>query len=170
MSNITREQLVKELDASFLNVALEDIKRSSDIKTNTNLAAFILGSCFIEALAGFYCGQDDPNTRSGSGDRFRKFVRKYLSQYNANDLWDSLRCGLVHSYAEKGKYNFVNKKRWLHFQSDKNGRIIINDEDFVEDLEMAYKDFKKDIINDPTIFSSAKKRFEGFGIMRITVV
>ena len=168
MSAVTKEKLVEELDLCFLKIALDDIKRASDIDVNTTLAPFILGSCFVEALAGFYCGQEDPDAQ-GNGERFVKFVTKYLPQYNATNLWKSLRNGLVHSYAEKGKYSFTNKKSRLHFQTDPIGRKIINDENFVNDLETAYENFKKDILDqrDDGIFLKAKKRFDSFGLMKI---
>lgn len=163
---MTEEQLLEKLDSSFLKIALGDIKRASHIEVNTTLAVFILGSCLIEALAGFRFGQTRPDQK-GSGDRFRKFVKEYLGQYDEKDLWKSLRCGLVHSYAEKGKYIFVNKKPLLHFKKHKNGRLIVNDENFVKDLEAAYQQFKKSILNDGTIFLNAEKRLKSLGLMVI---
>ena len=68
---------MKELDSSFLEVALVDIDRA--LKENTNLAVFILGVCMIDALAGFYCGKEKP-TSEGNTDRFKIFVGKYLYQ------------------------------------------------------------------------------------------
>lgn len=167
MINIEREKLVKELDKAFISIALEDINRALHIDTNTTMAVFILGSCFIEALAGFYCEQTDPDLRNKSRDQFVKFVTKYLPQYNSQDLWHSLRNGLVHSYTDKGKYLYVNKKRDLHYSRHQNRALIINDEDFVEELKNAYGQFRDDILNDPDIFLKAKKRLDAFGVMHI---
>ena len=94
--NLTKEQLVEELDSSFLKVALEDMKRAIHPEVNTNLAVFILGVCLIDALAGFYGGKEEA-TSKGNCDRFKNFVKKYLPQYNSDDLYEA-RNGLLHSY------------------------------------------------------------------------
>ena len=167
MVNIEREKLVKILDEAFVSIALEDIKRALHIDTNTTMAVFILGSCFIEALGGFYCGQTNPNLRGKSQDQFVQFVTKYLPQYNPHDLWQSLRNGLVHSYTDKGKYLFVNKKRDLHHSLHQGRGLFINDENFVEELENAYKQFREDILNNNDIFFKAKRRFDAFGVTHI---
>jgi hypothetical protein len=168
MRNTEKEEIVKKLDEAFVSLALEDINRALHIKTNTTMAVFILGSCFIEALAGFYCGQTDPNLRGKSQDQFVKFVTRYLPKYKPLDLWQSLRNGLVHSYTDKGKYLYVNKKENLHhLQENQGGGLIINDENFVKELEIAYKQFKSDILSDPDIFSKVKQRFNSFGVMHI---
>lgn len=159
------KNLVEILDKAFISLALEDINRA--LNSNTNTAVFILGSCFIEALAGFYCGQTDPNLQGKSRDQFVQFVTKYLPQYNSQDLWKSLRNGLVHSYTDKGKYLFVNKKRELHCSRHQGRGLIINDENFAEDLANAYNQFRSEILNDPNIFLKAQQRFDAFGITHI---
>jgi len=171
-NDITKEQLVKELDSSFLKLAVEDMKRALD--ANANLAVFILGACFIEALAGFYFGQeykDDRKNYPKSGERFKGFVKKYLKQYNLNDLWRSLRCGLVHSYVVDGNYAFTNKKKNQHLKPTPNRKLkIVNDENFYDDLNNAYEKFKKDILADPKIFEKAKKRYNSLKIMKIDLI
>lgn len=163
--NITKEQLVEELNSSFSAVALEDIRRALDPNVNTNLAVFILGVCLIDALAGFYGGKEKPISK-GNKDRFKDFIRKYLGQYNPDDLWE-VRNGMLHSYAVE-KYAFVNKKSHFH-NKPTNGGKFINDENFYKDLETAYKSFRDDILtnSDPTIFINVKKRYKALGLMRI---
>ena len=167
MINIEKEELVKNLDKAFASIALEDIKRAVHIDTNTTMAVFILGSCFIESLAGFYCGQTDPNSYGKSKDQFVEFVTKYLPKYNPQDMWQSLRNGLVHSYTDKGKYLYVNKKRDLHHLQHQGRGLFINDENFVEELENAYEQFRYDVLNDPNIFLKTQQRFDAFGVMHI---
>lgn len=167
MNNLTKEQLVKELDSSFVEVALVDIDRA--LKENTNLAVFILGICMIDALAGFYGGKEK-TTSKGNRNRFKNFVRKYLSQYNADDLW-AVRNGLLHSYAVE-KYGFVNKKSHLH-DKPTNGGKFINDENFCGDLKSVYESFKKDILassEQDTIFINVKKRLDALKLMKIVEV
>lgn len=160
-----KEQLVKELDSSFLALALEDMKRAIDPKVNTNLAVFILGVCLIDALAGFYGGKEKP-TNEGNTGRFKNFVKKYLPQYNPDDLYE-VRNGLLHSYIVE-KYSFVDKKSHLHNQSANGGKFI-NDENFYSDLKTAYEHFKKDILSEPDggkILVNIKKRLP-MGLMKI---
>lgn len=167
MVNLTKEQLVKELDASFLDVALVDIDRA--LKENTNLAVFILGVCMIDALAGFYGGKEKPTSEGNTG-RFKTFVRKYLTQYNADDLWE-VRNGLLHSYAVE-KYSFVNKKRHFH-NKPTNGGKFINDENFCDDLKSAYENFKNEILagsEQDTIFMNIRKRLNALKLMKIVEV
>lgn len=171
-NNLTKRQLVKELDSSFVKLALEDIKRA--LEANTNLGVFILGACFIEVLAGFYFGQeyrDDRKNSPKNGERFKKFVKRYLNQYNANDLWKSLRCGLVHSYVVDGKYAFTNKKSDQHFKLTPNKKLrIINDQNFYSALKKAYRKFKKEILTKPKIFKRVHKRYNSLKIMRIGLI
>lgn len=167
MTTITKEQLVKELDSSFQEVALVDIERA--LNENTNLAVFILGVCMIDALAGFYGGKEKA-TSEGNTIRFKSFVQKYLPQYGADDLW-KVRNGLLHAYAVE-KYGFVNKKQYLH-DKPTNGGKFINDENFCSDLKSAYENFKKDILtsseHDP-IFVNSQKRLNALKLMRIKEV
>lgn len=169
--NITREQLLNILDSSFERIALVDMRRA--LEENTTMVVFILGSCFIEALSGFYFGQisrdDRENEKRGiprSGERFKGFVQRYLSEYNPEDLWNSLRCGLVHSYTDKGAYLFKNKDRALHHLKEFGDRLFINDEDFFASLEQAYMKFKLDILaeNNNELFLKAKRRLDALGL------
>lgn len=123
----------------------------------------------INALAGFYGGKEK-TTSEGNTDRFKNFVRKYLPQYNVDDLWE-VRNGLLHSYAVE-KYSFVNKKSYLH-DKPTNGGKFINDVNFCGDLESAYESFKKDILassEQDTIFINVKKRLNALKLMKIVEV
>lgn len=168
IKNITKKQLVEKLDASFVKVALEDIKRALD--ANTNLAVFILGTCFIDALAGFCYGKTKPND-SKDGHRFQNFVKKYKQQlhpYKPKTLW-AMRCGLSHSYST-GKFMFVNKKPQYHNKRSTKGRQIINDEDFYDALVLAYSQFKEDILTNKRRFAYARKRYNAPGLELMKIV
>ncbi len=164
---MTKEQLVKELDSSFLDVAIVDIERA--LGENTNLAVFILGVCMIDALAGFYGGKEK-TTNEGNSDRYKNFVRKYLAQYDSDDLWE-VRNGLLHSYVIEN-YSFVNKKSYLHNKFIYGGKFI-NDENFCSDLKTAYENFKKDILASSAqdeIFIRSEKRYKALKLMKISVI
>ncbi len=163
---ITKEDLVKILDESLFHLAYGDIERI--LPPNPNLAVFILGACFIDAMASFRFGVTKEMIKDGKiGERFKNFVKEYLPKYNADDLWDSLRCGLVHLYTAYGKYAFANKKRHFHHRKDNRGRTIINDEDFCEELKDVYEKLKDDILNNKEVYLNATKRLNSMGIMRI---
>lgn len=182
---ITKEQLVEELDRWLLGDisgknsggAYRDITRA--LEAGTDLAVFILGSCFIDAMAGFYCGVTEETMKKGSGDRFKKFSKRYLPQYYGIDLgkdfYESLRSGLVHNYVSYGKYAFVtynvalNNPRVKHLQaySGLEGKVIVIDRNFYEELLDAYKKFRSDILKNEEIFNNAKKRLNSLKIMKV---
>ena len=147
-----------------------DIERAS-ITGNAKLAGFILGACFIDAMASFHAGVDSETSKHGSGKRFISFVEKYLKTYEANKLWSDLRCGLVHSYAEGGTYAFTdNNKAGFHMNFTSKGKIILNLEDFCADLRKAYNTFRTDILSDNDSFLKAKHRFESMGLMMLVPI
>ena len=165
--SLTKEQLVRILDNYLFGWEYKDIERTS-IHGDAKLAGFILGACFIDAMAGFYVGIDKKSMRSGSGKRFKDFVKKYMPKYDAKKLYEDLRCGLVHSYAEGGSYVFTDaNKAGFHFNTTPRGKIILNLEDFLCDLREAYNRLRHSILNDNKIFSKAKKRYLSMHLMGI---
>lgn len=164
-TNITKEQLVETLDKYLFGWEYKDIERAS-LFGEAKLAGFILGACFIDAMAGFLAGVTKEKVSSGSSDRFKEFIRKYLPKYDSEKFWADLRCGLVHSYAEGGTYVFTDaNKAGFHFNSTSGGKIILNLEDFLSDLREAYKNFRNDILTDNAIFLKVKTRYESMGLM-----
>ena len=116
-------------------------------------------------MAGFYKGIDKEEAKRKSGSRFKDFVGEYLQQYDPQMLWEDLRCGLVHSYAEGGSYEFTHSQPQLHFKKSSRGRTILNLEDFLRNLREAYDRLRKDILFKKETFDRAKKRYESMGLM-----
>lgn len=165
MNDTTKEILVKTLDDSLFGWEYKQIEQASILGT-AKLAGFILGACFIDAMAGFYAGIDGEESKRGAGERFKQFVKKYLQKYDEEKLWEDLRCGLVHSYATGDTYAFTDaNKAGFHFNRTQQDRIILNLEDFCADLREAYKNFRNDILTYNDIFLKAKKRYESMGLM-----
>ncbi len=163
--DLSAAQLVGLLDKYLYGWAYKDIERASLLGT-AKLAGFILGACFIDAMASFYFGVDKEKAKTGSGVRFKDFIKKYLNQYDSERFWEDLRCGLVHSYAEGGTYVFTDdNKAGFHFECTPYGKIVLNLEDFCADLRKAYTLFRKDILGDRDIFLKAKHRFVSMGLM-----
>ncbi len=164
-SDLTKEQLVQYLDKCLYDMAYMDIVRAS-IYGNAKLAGFILGACFIDAMASFHAGVDRDTSKRNSGKRFKGFVKKYLKTYDAEELWTDLRCGLVHSYAEGGTYLFTdNNKAGFHMTYNSKGMILLNLEDFCSDLSTAYNAYKTDILSDNDCFLKAKHRYKSMRLM-----
>jgi hypothetical protein len=167
---ITKEQLIKILDTYLFGWEYKDIERAS-IQGQAKLAGFILGCCFIDTMAGFYAGIDKRQAKRNSGKRFKDFVKKYLPRYDPKKLWEDLRCGLVHSYAEGGTYVFTDaNKAGFHFDTTSRGKIILNLEDFCADLREAYKNFRNDILTNNKTFLKAKKRYKSMGLMGLVPI
>jgi hypothetical protein len=157
------EELLEILDKYLLGWAFGDIERAS--KGEAKLGAFVLGACFIDAMAGFYKGIDREESKRKSGSRFKDFVEKYLPKYEPERLWEDLRCGLVHSYAEGGSYEFTHSKSQFHFTKSSRGKTILNLEDFLEDLKEAYNKLREDILNQKDTFDKAMRRYKSMGLM-----
>lgn len=163
--DITKEQLVVILDKSLFEWEYKDIEKAS-IYGGAKLAGFILGACFIDAMAGFYTGLKLEDSRGGSGKRFKDFTTKYLTNYDAEKLYKDLRCGLVHSYAEGGTYVFTDaNKAGFHFNLTPKGKVILNLEDFLSDLRKAYANLRSDILTNTGIFFKAKDRYLSMYLM-----
>ena len=157
------EELLEILDKYLLGWAFGDIERAS--KGEAKLGASILGACFIDAMAGFYKGIDREEAKWKCGSRFRDFVEKYLPKYEPERLWEDLRCGLVHSYAEGGSYEFTHSRSQSYFTKSSRGKTILNLEDFLEDLKEAYNKLRKDILDQKDTFDKAMRRYESMGFM-----
>ena len=66
-----RDNLLKSMDKCFLEWAYGDIERASS--GEAKLGAFILGACFIDAMAGLLEGIDRDTCKHQSGIRFKTF-------------------------------------------------------------------------------------------------
>ena len=148
---MTKEQegkIIDDIITALGTYALGNIKDSRNIykppvNINMMIATFILCSCFIDQMAQirFY-------KESGLGDRFRKFVKKYFdSRYKPRKLYDSLRSRLVHNYSVRGKYWLADDRKYKHLEPV-NGRIYLNIDDFISDIEIVWEKFKKDLLTD----------------------
>lgn len=163
------EDIVAILDESLFNWAYKQIEQAS-VQGSAKLAGFILGACFIDAMASFYFGVNHKTKKTSAGKRFKEFVEIYLPKYDKEKLWEDLRCGLVHSYSAGNAYLFTDdNKAGFHFDETPKGAIILNLEDFCADLRQAYRSFRKDIISDPDIFKNVIRRYKSMGIMVLAI-
>lgn len=151
-----------QIKKSLYDMAFLDIKRASDGKSK--MGTFILASCFIEYLAGFRVGGET------KGRDYKAFVRDFLpSLYDPDKLYHDLRCKLVHNYSEGGSYAFTFSQPSLH-GTNVGGRLIINLEDFIQDLEEAYKKFESILDGDTDAQTLAERRYDSIGLIGVAAV
>lgn len=156
---IDKDKFIKSLWHSLHDMAFLDIKRASGGKSK--MGAFILSSCFIEYLAGFRYGKET------SGNDYKNFVKNYLPQYNKDKPYKDLRCKLVHNYSEGGSYTFVDNKASLHGKSTADNKIVLNLENFIDDIESALKKYFEALKSNENLFKLAIKRYQKLGILGI---
>ena len=153
---------IDHIESALRDMAFHDIKRASD--GEAKMGAFILASCFIEYMAGFVAGKK--TTR----DDYKSFVKNYLpSYYDPEKLYTDLRCKLVHNYSEGGSYWFTDGKPERH-QEQRNGKMIVNLEDFIDDLESALKTLLQEIRTDASKKATALARYNAIGLLGIYTV
>lgn len=151
-SKIDRDKFISFLWHSLHEMAFLDIKRASNGKSK--MGAFILSSCFIEYLAGFRYGKET------SGKDYKNFITNYFNgKYDPEKLYKDLRCRLVHNYSEGGTYTFIDNHPELHKKITQDGKIVLNLEDFVSDIEAVLKLYFNELKSDNAIFKLALDRY-----------
>ena len=119
MTNKEAQERVYELRKNLVNSAVPNMHRA--IANQAPIAALVYGLALIDTMAGFFYGAEAKKkakkAKKGEvGLRYEEFVKRYLSparsgcDYNALDLYKSLRCNMAHSltpgHTRKGKYDF----------------------------------------------------------------
>jgi hypothetical protein len=168
----TASDLVAAMNASLRDMALGDIARASQPgeTQGAKLAGFLLGFCFVDAVAGFYAGRTK-ESRGTIGRDFRAFVSAYMREYEPAALYDDLRNGLVHSYAIGATYAFTHlESDGKHLQTITSPalgvRTLLNLENFVADVTESYEQLCADIHSDATRFEKARRRYESIGLIQ----
>ncbi|HNY35974.1 MAG TPA: hypothetical protein PLD14_01720 [Candidatus Pacearchaeota archaeon] len=157
---MSKQEIIKRITLSIKEMALGDVKRAMIGKSK--MGSIILGSCLMDCLATFYYGN------CSTGKNYRSFVDKFLPQYDSRNFYEDLRCKLVHDYSEGGSYVFKDNKPIEHLKKyKKSNKIIINLENFVEELEKIVDDYLKLITNDDVAYKNALKRIKSLGLLGI---
>ena len=157
---MSKQEIIKRITLSIKEMALGDVKRAMVGKSK--IGAIILGSCLIDCLATFYYG--DCSTKKN----YKGFINKFLPQYNSQNFYKDLRCKLVHNYSEGGSYVFKDNKPNEHLKKyKKSNKIIINLENFIEELEKIVDDYLKLITNDDVAYQNALKKIQSSGLLGI---
>ena len=99
---------------------------------------FVIIACAIDYLASFNVGG---RTKKRDYINFLKEYGQFVKKYNPTDIYESLRCGLVHNFTiHNGKFTLTHNHPELHLKTYK-GQIMLNFEDFYYDLKRLKKEY-----------------------------
>jgi hypothetical protein len=154
------EEYIERIKNSLSNLAFADVKMASN--GGAKMGAFILASCFIDYIAGFYYGH-----KADRSD-YINFTNKYLKKYDGDKIYYSVRNGLVHNYFVERDYVFSDKGAdGPNLGKYKNGKIVLNLEDFLSDIESAMNKYFKALDRDNELRKRAIKRFKRGKILEV---
>jgi len=153
---MTDEQIIH----SLRNYNLGDIKKIAQM--DTVIASFTLCSCFVEQVSGFRYAKVKHKT---GNEMFKSFVKDYMSQYDPSKLRDDLRNRLVHNYSLGEKYSLTMGSNGYHLKADKNGRLILNLENFINDIEGAFTKWTEELRTNSEVRNNALIWFSKFQII-----
>jgi len=129
------------------------------------LIGFVFMACAIDYLAGFRWGA---STEKNVKKAYTGFIEEFfpVGRYDADGLYDSLRNGLVHMFTIKNKkYGLVHNKSDLHLKSDKAGHLILNAEDFRNDLVSAKERYFETVESQPDRLDKLVQRYDRDGFL-----
>lgn len=129
------------------------------------LIGFIVMTCAIDYLAGFWWGE---STKGKVQAAYTGFIDAYFpkGRYDANGLYDSLRNGLVHMFTIKNKkYALIHNRPDMHLKNDTAGHIILNAADFRDDLVIAKDKYFDEVENNSELLDKLRDRFTRDGFL-----
>lgn len=154
------DQHLHIIATALKDYAFADILKAT--KSDLTMAVPILCTCFIEQMATFRYGEEV------GVKQFKQFVNEYLSSYDANSLRNDLRNKLVHNYSVGKTYTLIKGHRQYHLKkSQDDNKVIINQENFVEDIGHALNRFLDELKTDDNIRSIALSALTKFPIVHI---
>ena len=124
---------------------------------------FVVITCAIDYLASFNVGG---KTNKEDYIHFLEEYDWFIKKYNPIDIYESLRCGLVHNFTiHGGKFTLTHNNHGLHLTTHK-GQIVLNYEDFYRDFKKLKEEYFKKV-KDPGNGKLANfmKRYETLGFL-----
>jgi len=112
------------------------------------------------------CGIESFEAKKGqSSKNYKSFVRKYLSQYNTEDVYNHIRCRLAHNYTVGGQVALPHKNPHLHLSHLPTGEKVINLENFLTDFETGAAQYFADLATGSDLQANFLKRLGlGFAV------
>lgn len=161
VKDILDNWLIKSIETCFDSMKFDNSK-------GTPLSAYLLLSCAIDIVAGFYEGRDPKKRDNDIGEQYRKYVGKYMKNYNPQILYKDLRCGLTHNFIIGNILGLTHNHPELHNKRDIDGRVIKNFESFFDDFKIGFEQYFKDLDQDDDLQRRFMFRFEKGGIVALT--
>ncbi len=135
------------------------------VSSDDALMGFIVMACAIDYLAGFWLGE---STVHKVRRAYTGFIDMYFptGRYNASGLYESLRSGLLHMFTiENRTYALTHGRPDLHLRRDPYGQIVLNAEDFLDDLISARERYFNDVEANPNLLDNAIVRYNRDGFL-----
>lgn len=162
----TDEQIIGAVGNSLFDMALGDIHRGlgcafphqrityqSELNDGQCLVGSVSQACVLIEAAGHHVLGGLPH---GSRAAFQRFVQDFMPTYNAVDLYEVLRCGLLHEYGPQHHPNPGQPVNPVRFVLVKNAHSLhltpvdghpthfyLNIQTFIEDVDDAICEFLK---------------------------
>lgn len=168
-TSISDDELVKEIS----NAAEQFYFQRAELAIAYGAAygGFIILTAALHHLAGFLHGAGGIN-----GPEFNKYCTGYLNHYDADALWEGLRCGFFHRGVPQS--GFRNCKKGVvvvanHPENhDPKGDKEINEDcitldvgEFLKDLRFSFSKLLKDVQSNQSLKQKCQKAWEQFGIV-----
>ncbi len=177
MPNIDKNPEKEEFEAArdFVRRTFEDwviksieitFRATSESERNktggTPLAAFLLLSCGIDTISGFYAGRTG---KHGTGEQYKSFVRKYMRRYLPENMYEKLRCALAHNFVIEEGLALTHGQSYLHNVRNLSGKTIVkNFENVFSDFQFGVRQYFEDLAKSEDLKSKFMKRFRKFGL------
>ncbi len=153
-----------EMKTGWIMRYLREVVFPDAIKAVVNggeLSGLLLGFSIVDYLAGYFVGN-----RSQAKDFIAFLSRYFPEQYkpNAKDIYDHLRCGLVHNLTLQNPWIpvrtpfVIEKQSEFHLQT-KNNKVVFSIHHFIEDTRRAEIMYLYDLIMKPTENADLVKNF-----------
>lgn len=124
------EQIILVVEGVFDRWIIEGIRAVS--KSSGVSLAFVLIACAIDYLAGFWAGKD---ANKKDYINFLSANYEFSAKYSPKDIYESLRCGLVHNFTiHNGAYALTSDNPQNHLRQATTNHIFLNLEDFFKDF------------------------------------
>lgn len=133
-----------------------------DGQGGTPLAAFLLLSCAIDAIAGFYAGRIKTY---GTGKQYKSFVAKYMRAYSPENMYDKLRCGLAHNFATGKGLALTHGRPDAHNVRDVEGITIKNFEQVFVAFKAGLEQYFSDLERSDDLRGKFMRRLNAFGLV-----
>lgn len=136
------------------NMAYQDIVHITQ-SGKAPLAIFLLCTCLIEQMATY---------RYGSNGNIKKFMKEYMPKYDS-EVMHVMRNRINHNYSLHEMYAVTIGNRNAHLVPEEKGTIIINIENFVEEIGVVLNKWASDLRQNKDIRNNALSTLDKYGIL-----